>query len=177
MAVKKRLSNQAVGAYGEKAVEAELLRRQWIPSNVNATVKNAAEYDLIAQKEGRVVLLRVKTSGPNQGGFQFNLPPGRKSILKVLKSNDFTALVSMGDERDGDRFFIVPTRVVRKSLNSHMDEYLGMKTREGQPRKDTGQWTLHWAGLKSGARRHSHGYEAKWQQYRDAWDILDKFAR
>jgi hypothetical protein len=46
------LSNQAVGAYGEKAVEAELLRHQWIPSNVNATVKNAAEYDLIAQKGG-----------------------------------------------------------------------------------------------------------------------------
>ena len=36
---------QAVGAYGEKMVEAELLRRGWLPANVNATVKNAAEFD------------------------------------------------------------------------------------------------------------------------------------
>jgi hypothetical protein len=88
----------------------------------------------------------VKTSGPKQGGFQFKLRPGSKAVLKGIRSNDFTALVSMGNERDEDRFFIVPTRVVRKSLNSHMDEYLSMMTREGQPRKDTGQWTLHWAG-------------------------------
>jgi hypothetical protein len=76
---------------------------------VNATVKNAAEYGLIAQKGGRVVLLRVKTSGPKQGGFQFKLRPGSKAVLKGLRSNDFTALVSMGNERDEDRFFIVPT--------------------------------------------------------------------
>jgi hypothetical protein len=57
-----RPSRQAVGAYGEKVVEAELLRRSWIASNVNASVRNAAEFDVIAQKDGRVALLRVKAS-------------------------------------------------------------------------------------------------------------------
>jgi hypothetical protein len=42
----RRLSNQAVGAFGERAVEAELLRHGWIPANVNATVKNAADFDI-----------------------------------------------------------------------------------------------------------------------------------
>jgi hypothetical protein len=36
------INAQSVGAFGERAVEVELLRRGWIPANVNATVKNAA---------------------------------------------------------------------------------------------------------------------------------------
>jgi hypothetical protein len=40
------ITPQAAGAFGEKAVEAELLRRKWIPANVNPTVKNAAKWRL-----------------------------------------------------------------------------------------------------------------------------------
>jgi hypothetical protein len=43
------MTPQQVGAYGEKMVEAALLRRGWIPSNVNASVKNAARFDIVAQ--------------------------------------------------------------------------------------------------------------------------------
>jgi hypothetical protein len=73
------MSSQAVGAYGEKIVEAELLRRGWLPANVNATVKNAAEFDILAQKEGRIVCLRVKTCGIGQRAFIFYVPIGEKS--------------------------------------------------------------------------------------------------
>jgi hypothetical protein len=139
---------------------------------VNASVKNAAEYDIIAQKAGGVVLLRVKTSGPKQDGFQFNLPIGGSFAIRGLRPNDFTVLVRMGTDRNGDRFFIVPTRFVRNSLNSHIVEYLAKKTSKGVPRKDTGQWTLHWAALKSGQKRHSHGYELKWKKYEDGWTAL-----
>ena len=66
------MSAQAVGAYGEKVVEAELLRLGWIPSNVNASVKNAARFDIVAQgPEGEIVPIRVKTCGPRQEKFQF----------------------------------------------------------------------------------------------------------
>jgi hypothetical protein len=37
------ITSQAVGAYGEAAVTAELLRRGWMPANVNRTVKSAAD--------------------------------------------------------------------------------------------------------------------------------------
>jgi hypothetical protein len=44
-----KMTPQAVGAYGERMVEAALLRLGWIPSNVNASVKNAARFDIVAQ--------------------------------------------------------------------------------------------------------------------------------
>jgi hypothetical protein len=48
-----KISPQAVGAFGEHAVEVELLRHGWIPANVNATVKNAANYDIFARKDAK----------------------------------------------------------------------------------------------------------------------------
>src|SRR5207237_3237333 len=50
--VRLKMTPQMVGAYGEKVVEAQLLRRGWIPSNVNASVKNAARFDIVAQRPG-----------------------------------------------------------------------------------------------------------------------------
>ena len=68
---KFRISPQAVGAYGEKSVEAELLRRGWIAANVNASIKNAADFDIFALKKHRAVQIRVKTCGPGMNEFQF----------------------------------------------------------------------------------------------------------
>lgn len=66
-----RISAQLVGAYGERVVEAELLRRGWLASNVNASIKNAADFDVFAMKGSRIVQLRVKTCGPGMNAFQF----------------------------------------------------------------------------------------------------------
>ena len=71
MSKQSALDAQLVGAFGEKAVEAELLRRGWIPANVNATVKNAAGFDIYAVKQNRTVHLRVKACGPKMKEFQF----------------------------------------------------------------------------------------------------------
>jgi len=176
MPPKNPLTKQAVGAYGEKMVEAELLRRGWIPSNVNASVRNAAEFDVIAQKAARVVLLRVKASGPGQRGFQFSVPAGTKLSVTGLRANDITVLVSMGSDRQDDEFYIVPTKIVRKCVNAHIDEYLAQNTRKGEARKDTGQWVLYLDALKSGEERHSHGYKDKWSKYKDGWALLDHVA-
>jgi hypothetical protein len=51
---------QVVSAYGEKVVEAELLRSGWLPANVNETVSNAANFDIFAQKGDRIVSIQVK---------------------------------------------------------------------------------------------------------------------
>ena len=50
-----------VAAFGERTVEAELLRNRWIPANFNSSVRNAADYDIAAQKRGRTILVSVKT--------------------------------------------------------------------------------------------------------------------
>lgn len=168
-----RISAQAVGAYGEKAVEGELLRRGWIPSNVNTSVRNAAEYDIIAQKAGQLVCLRVKTCGAGQRAFQFAWPIGKTFTWDNLPPNDFTALVSMGATRNEDEFWVVPTAVLRQRLKASQAQYLEQLKRDGQPRKDTGQWTLWLDPMKSGEMRPSYGIAAAWTGHRDNWEFID----
>jgi len=168
------LTPQRVGAFGERSVEAELLRRGWIPANVNPTVKNAADYDIFAYKDPIEVHIRVKTCGPHQPGFQFG---GFKGEIETsgIRKNDFTVLVRMGSvDRSGDQFYIVPTIVVRKQLKKHRGHYLQTPKRDGQPRKDLGHWTMHLAELRNGEVRPSHGLEQRWLQYLGNWKILEQ---
>jgi hypothetical protein len=60
----QRISAQAIGAYGEKAVETELLRRGWVTANINTSIKNAVNFDIFARKGENAVNIRVKTCGP-----------------------------------------------------------------------------------------------------------------
>jgi hypothetical protein len=101
--IKSKITAHAVGAFGEKAAEAELLRRYWIPSNINATVKNAVDFDIIAYKNScDAVRLRVKTCGPGQNAFQFSFDSGKDISFDNLDSLDFTILVRMGEVREDD---------------------------------------------------------------------------
>ena len=89
-----KLNHQAVGAFGERAVEAELLRRGWIPANVNATVKNAADFDIYVVKQGHTVHLRVRACGPDSRAFQFGgFDPSKQVNVGKFSDTDFTVLV------------------------------------------------------------------------------------
>jgi hypothetical protein len=169
-----KIKAQAVGAFGEKATEAELLRRGWIPANVNPTVKNAADFDIFALKGNCTVHLRVKTSGPGQNAFQFGgFVPGKEITFDNLRSSDFTILVRMGEDRQNDDFYILRTRVVREQLNKYRQRYLATPRRDGFKRKDLGHWTLRLAEMRSGEDRDSYGFAKKWAPYRDNWSLLD----
>jgi len=170
----RQISHQAVGAYGEKVVEGELLRRGWITSNVNASIKNAVDFDLFALKQSRAVQIRVKTCGPRQNAFQFSFRPGQNIIADSFVASDFTILVQMGEERALDQFYVVPTRVVREAIANWAREYLNTKKRDGLPRKDTGQWVLDLPGDSS---RLNKGFAQKWAKYRDNWTILESKRR
>ena len=60
-----RTSGQLVGAFGERAVEAELLRRGWVTANINASIRNVKDFDLFAVKNSVWLHIRVKTCSPN----------------------------------------------------------------------------------------------------------------
>jgi hypothetical protein len=172
--IKPKITAQAVGAFGEKAAEAELLRRYWIPSNINATVKDAAEFDILAYKDGcATVSLRVKTCGPGQNAFQFSFDPGKDISFDNLHGLDFTILVRMGKVREDDHFYILPTSVLRQELYKYRRLYLATRKRDGLPRKDTGQWTIRLAGMRSGEVMAGKGLEKKWASYRDNWALLE----
>jgi hypothetical protein len=171
--MKSELTAQKVGAFGERAVEAELLRRGWIPANVNPTLKNAADYDIFAYKDPTEVHIRVKTCGPFQPGFQFGGFNGEIETTGI-RENDFTILVRMGRDRVADQFYVVPTLTVRNQLKAHRKHYLETPKRDGQARKDLGHWTMHLADLRSGEDRPSHGLARRWAQYLGKWELLER---
>jgi hypothetical protein len=167
--------NQLVGAFGEKAVEAELLRRGWSSSNVNASIKNAADYDIIALKGDLIVRLRVKTCGAGWNAFQFSgFRPGQEIALGDIPDSDYTILVQMGEGRSGDAFYVIPTRTLRAQISIHRRSYLDQPKRDGERRKDLGHWTLHLDELQSHEERASHGFREKWKPYLDNWASLER---
>jgi hypothetical protein len=151
------LSKQQIGAYGEKAVEAELLRHGWITANVNTSIKNAADFDIFAHKGRLAINVQVKTCGIEEDGFHFKGPSG---TLRVGDS-DFTVLVAMGITRREDQFYVVPTRKVREDISLYRTEYLSVDRRDGGARADLNWWTLR---LRERATNQAgSGFEQKWE--------------
>lgn len=168
-----RISAQAVGAFGERAVEAELLRHGWIPANVNATVKNAADFDIFAVKDDKMVLLRVRACAPDSRCFQFGgFEPEKPVQLADFKNNDFTVLVAISSDRSKDEFYVMPSHVVRDEIILRQKDYLAILKKDGGKRKDTGHWVLHLAKRKDGRQQGGYGLAEKWAQYCNAWDLL-----
>jgi hypothetical protein len=158
--------DQVVGAYGEKVVEAELLANGWLPANVNATLSNAANFDIFAQKGDRVVAIQVKSCGPEQQGFSFpRFPP-----IREPHAREFTVLVKMGKRREADQIFVIPTRELYKDI---------MAFREASKKagiKDIGMWTLRLhdpqRALKD-HRRYGYGFARKWEKWLNNWKQLE----
>lgn len=167
-----RITSQAAGAYGEKAVEAELLRRGWIPSNVNSTVKNSVDFDIFALKDQRSVQIRVKTCSPGQDAFQFSFSENRP-ILTEFGPFDFSVLVRMGLDRTEDCFYVMPTLVLRKRIHDYSIEYLATRKRNGGERRNTGHWTLWLGDLRNGEARMNYGLATHWATYLNNWYILE----
>lgn len=167
----QKITHQAAGAFGEKAVEAELLRHNWIPANVNQTVKNAAKFDIYALKLDRSVQIRVKTCRPKMTGFLWGgFSPDAPITTADIADSDFTVVVRMGERREDDRFYVVPTTVAWKEIAKRQSEHRNKKTGV----KEIGMWRLSFSGRKDGQEEAGRGIERKWGQYEAAWDLLDR---
>jgi hypothetical protein len=165
------LRKQVVGAYGEKAVEAELLRKGWVTANINTSIKNAADFDIFAHKGRHKVNVRVKTCKPEGIGFTFGFRPKEKIKTNGLAADDFTILVRMGSSRREDVFYVIPTRVVRRCLNKHREFYLKQPNRDGTEKVDTGQWYLRFG---KGSAPNSN-IEGRWKRYLENWAMLEGY--
>jgi hypothetical protein len=169
----QKITHQAAGAFGEKAVEAELLRHNWIPANVNQTVKNAAKFDIFAVKADlpdRSVQIRVKTCRPKMTGFLWGgFSPGDPITTADITASDFTVVVRMGERREDDRFYVVPTTVAWKEIAKRQSEHQNKKNGA----KEIGMWRLTFSDRRDGQKEAGRGIEEKWRQYEDAWDLLD----
>jgi hypothetical protein len=164
----EKITPQATGAFGEKAVEAEGLRHNWIPANVNQTIKNAATYDIYAVKGERSIRIQVKTCRPGMSAFLYSgFTPGTPIITDGIADSDFTVIVRMGDRRPDDRFYVVPTLVALKEVA------LRQKERAERGANEIGMWRLRFADRRDGRAEAGAGIERKWGRYEGAWNLLE----
>ena len=156
---------QLVSAFGERAVEAELLRRRWVTANINASIRNVKDFDLFAVKNARLLHIRVKTCSPGQD-VTYGNRRNQEITADDIRETDFTVVVRMGATRNEDRFYVVPSRVVLQAV----EEWRQAGIASGQ--KDI-LWVLRWRELRSGQSQPNYGFEKKWEKYLDGWDLLE----
>jgi hypothetical protein len=161
------ITPQAAGAFGEKAVEAELLRHKWMPANVNPTVKNAAKFDIFAWKANRAVRISVKTCRPNMTAVLFPYIKDKIASTVGVEETDFTIVVRMGNEREKDQFFVVPTKVVLTEIRERQLEHRARGV------KDIGMWHFSFAPRKDDKPEGGRDIERKWGKYLGNWEGLD----
>jgi hypothetical protein len=164
-AARGRTTGQLVGAFGERAVETELLRRGWVTANINASIRNVKDIDLFAEKNARSLRIRVKTCSPNEA-VQYRTRIGQEITTDDIGHTDFTVVVRMGATRNDDRFYVVPTKVIFDALA----EWRRAGLARGQ--QDKGQWVLKWHEHSSRQSKPNFGFEKKWAKYLDRWDDL-----
>jgi hypothetical protein len=119
-----------IGAFGERAVECELLRRGWVTANVHASIRNVPDFDLFAVKQNRFLQIRVKTCSPGED-MQFSTPKNQAIITNGIPDTDFFVIVRMGEIREGDQFYVVPTRVVFQAIEAWRIEALNTQRDNG----------------------------------------------
>jgi hypothetical protein len=167
------MTPQAFGAYGERIVEAELLRQNWLPGNLNHSVSNSERFDIIAVKIGTgcIVPIRVKTCSSKYSDFQFSVKnPESSNPLGIRDEGDFIILVAMGNSRGADELYILPTRRVQDDLLAWIKFYRDTPKKDGGLHVLTTQWTLR---LKGNPDKLNCGFEQKWKDYQNNWGILD----
>ena len=183
------IDSKTAGRFGEHLVQAELERRGWSTCNLNADHPNAPGYDILAWKEEsndndqsrtlsrNQIYVRVKTSRPldrpNRRHFVFNVEKkGKPPSVDGIEPNDFTVLVGMGQERNADEFYIVPTRILRKEMYDRWQYYYGESTKKGAKKIESGMLNLYFHPAPKGENRRP-GYDLanKWMRYRNNWEL------
>jgi hypothetical protein len=154
-----QMTSSAVGAYGERIVEAELLRRGWIPANVNASIRNNAEHDIYAKRGKEMMLISVKACGIGKRAFPLSVG----GVAEPTPS-DFTILVRMGACRAQDEFYVVPTSVVRQEVRARREYALQVRQQQ-----DSNFWRLDLGGPDG---QPGCNLASRWREYRDNWEFL-----
>jgi hypothetical protein len=171
-ASERLVTARAAGAFGEWAVVVELLRRGWMPSNVNQTVKNNDGVDVLAQKGARFISLSVKTRRSHVMHWQIGgFTRGEEIQSLQYNSSAFTILVGMGEKRLEDQFYVVPSHIVRDECASIRKEVRSTLTRKGTVKIDIGHYNLI---LRPMSGKRYGNLEERWKCYLDNWQSLEQ---
>ena len=158
----KKSETQVVGRLGELLVEQVLITRGWLVANFNASIRNAAIYDLCAVREQTVITVRVKARRADVSAFRWSVKKNGVIFSNIRKSGDFVIAVSTGDAPE---FYVLPTHVVNRALKRNYRHY-----RKDRPR--TKDWSARIIWLSGSPKARSRGYAQRWRKYWNNWSLL-----
>ena len=125
------LSAILCGVAGEYFVAGELTRRGYIAS---ITLRNTRGVDILASNEmaSRQVGLQVKSNQGNSREWILN-----RKAEDISEDNLFYVFVNLKTDQERPDFFIVPSRVVAKSVRDGHALWLKEPGKHGQPHNDS----------------------------------------
>lgn len=166
------MSTLFTGAIGEKLVETALLWNSWAPVNLNQSIKQAPNVDILAAKGDRQVAIQIKTAGPNsksmlQLGYAgddgiFNAKPGPMANFIV-----FVRLFTQAEHE----FYVVPVAEAERVAMETYQDWKQNPKKDGSLRKSAPA-VIRFELNKS--RPGVSNYKEKWAHYRDAWHLLEQ---
>ena len=170
----KKVSQQELSRLAELAVEAELTKRGWLVGNFNASIKNAAVYDLFAVKNNFKTTLRVKGVRLDKnlvGNLLYAVKKNGEMFLNLQKGNnsDLSVIVGLKDGNP-EHYHIVPTYVIDEEVQNNHKAWLKKPGRDGKVHKDT---NLRQIKFDDKIDKISGGYKVKWAQYKNNWKMLE----
>jgi hypothetical protein len=74
----------------------------------------------------------------------------------------------MGETRNVDRFYVMPTCILREQINIRRRE----PGKDGKSRLNFGLCTMRLRQHRSGIERVNYGFEEKWKRHLDDWNCL-----
>lgn len=166
------MSTLFTGAIGERLVETALLWNGWAPVNLNQSIKQAPNVDILAAKGDRQVAIQIKTAGSNSksmlqlgyvgGSGIFNAKPGPQA--------NFIVFVRLFNQVEHE-FYVVPVSEAERVAMETYRDWKQSPRRDGSLRKSAPA-VIRFEPNKN--RPDVSNYREKWTCYRDAWHLLDK---
>jgi hypothetical protein len=148
----RKITSQQLGIAGEYYVAAELTKRGLIAS---ITLRNSEGVDIICTKQdlSKTYSIQVKTSSGEIPSWIVN-----SKVESHIEKNFFYVFVLLNENLDSNKYFIVPSKDVAKSVKSIHTKWLSGRKKSGEMRKDT-------------TMRKFYDNDRK---YEDKWELLLK---
>ena len=159
----------ARGNVGEHLVMAELLYRGF---DAYWADRGNPAYDIACfwNASRRATRIRVKTTSNHSA--VWTVKKSGAIFLDRQPTDDFTVIVDLGDgirERD---IYVIDTGVLEQRLQADHAHYVSHPKKDGSPRKaEQGMRCIRFFG-EDKPTAHGWGYEKKFAQFREAWDLL-----
>ena len=169
----EKVTQQELARLAELAVEQELTKKGWLVGNFNASIKNAAVYDVFAVKEQFKTTIRVKgvrLDKNNEGNLLYAVKKSGEVFLNLYKKDktDISVIVLI---KDGDpvNYYIVPTYIIDNEIKTLHKKWMKTPKKDGKPHKDS---TLRQIRFNDKVDKISGGYKIKWEKYLNNWELL-----